>query len=163
MNSVLTQAEIDRFWSRCIKADGCWLWSGGVNSRGYGVFSVWRNGKNKSFRAHRLAYELVKGAVSDGMMICHACDTPLCVRPDHLFEGTAHDNMQDCLQKGRFRAPGTRCFGVVNGSSRLTWEKVREIRARFASGNVTKADLSRQYGITRQSIGDVIDGTTWRE
>lgn len=80
---------------------GCWLWLGTAtpNRRGvdYGRLSV----QGRSVRAHRYSYEAHKGAIQPGLNICHSCDNPLCVNPDHLFAGTHQDNADDRERKGR--------------------------------------------------------------
>jgi hypothetical protein len=76
---------------------GCWLWTACINSRGYGQIRV--NGKG--ILAHRLSYELHCGEIPNGKLVCHRCDCRICVNPDHLFIGTAKDNTQDMIAKGR--------------------------------------------------------------
>lgn len=97
----------ERFWEKVQKSDGCWLWTGAKNSRGYGVFTVMR----RAFKAHRWSYAQSKGAIAEKMDVCHTCDTPLCVRPDHLFAGTRRENMQDASRKGRLKASRRRMAG----------------------------------------------------
>lgn len=84
---------VSRFWAKVSKTDGCWLWTGGRSNDGYGNFD------NK--RPHRFSYELAFGPIPPKLNICHHCDTPLCVRPEHLFVGTQKDNIQDALAKNR--------------------------------------------------------------
>lgn len=91
----------DRFWSKVQKTDGCWEWTGSRRPKGYGVFAV--NGARRE-SAHRVAYALFIGPISAGFFVCHRCDNPRCVRPDHLFLGTQADNMRDMHAKGRHRA-----------------------------------------------------------
>lgn len=79
--------------------NGCWVWNGRVNHKGYGKAS-W-NGKEA--RVHRVIYEHFHGAVPEGMQVCHHCDNPPCCNPEHLFVGTALDNEHDKLRKGRHR------------------------------------------------------------
>ena len=76
---------------------GCWLWNGAKFENGYGAFSY----RNKTVRAHRWSYNYWVGPIPDGLLVCHRCDTPACVNPDHLFVGTQRDNLDDREQKGR--------------------------------------------------------------
>jgi hypothetical protein len=87
-----------RFWEKVEKSDGCWLWRAWVTKDGYGGFR-WTTGEN--MRAHRAAYRLLHGDVPADVVICHHCDNPLCVRPDHLYAGTATDNNRDTVRRGR--------------------------------------------------------------
>jgi len=80
---------------------GCWLWTGAANAAGYGRLYVWPEGKHQ--KAHRISYELHVGAIPDGMFVCHRCDNPSCVNPQHLFIGTRQDNVDDMNRKGRHR------------------------------------------------------------
>lgn len=91
-----TMAE--RFWVRVDRAEGaaCWHWLRAVTRDGYGYFHYGR-----ARLAHRVAYELTHGPIPEGMQVCHQCDNPGCVRPDHLFIGTAQDNADDKVRKGR--------------------------------------------------------------
>lgn len=86
-----------RFLQKVHKTDGCWLWIGALNSRGYGCFAF--NGK--TIMAHRFSYLHFKGAIPRGMYICHTCDVPACVNPEHLWPGTAVDNSKDMFSKNR--------------------------------------------------------------
>lgn len=97
---------------------GCWLWIGRQPYGRYGYFSVRGNEmqggvsvtRYKDRLAHRLAYELHRGPIPDGMYVCHTCDVPECVNPDHMFLGTQFENMRDCSKKGRdARTRATRC------------------------------------------------------
>jgi general stress protein YciG len=88
----------DRFWSLVEKTETCWLWRGPRMGRGYGRCGVW----GLPAQAYRAAFLLTYGEIAPGAFICHHCDNPPCVRPDHLFAGTHKDNMDDCRRKGRF-------------------------------------------------------------
>lgn len=87
----------DEFFSNIDKTETCWNWTKGT-SRGYGIFFA-----GKMIKAHRYSYLLHKGAIPKKMIICHKCDNPLCVNPEHLYAGTYKDNAQDRERRGRGR------------------------------------------------------------
>ena len=97
MQRPITTVE-DRFWSRVKKTSKCWEWQGTKLKTGYGVVSI----KGKNIRAHRIAYELTKGKIPQGYGVCHTCDNPSCVKPDHLWIGTHKENMEDRNKKGGY-------------------------------------------------------------
>jgi len=92
-----------RFWAKVDKSGNCWLWLGSVGKerlKDYGNFYI--NGRAE--RAHRVAWMFKNGSIPPGMVICHSCDTPRCVRLSHLFMGTQNDNLKDSVAKGRLYA-----------------------------------------------------------
>jgi hypothetical protein len=86
-----------RFWSKVIQGPECWTWRGSVSETGYGSFQY----RNRKMGAHRAAYLMHVGEIPTGMIVCHRCDNPSCVRPDHLFVGTHKDNTRDMMAKNR--------------------------------------------------------------
>jgi len=99
--------EITRFWNK-IEPDlnsGCWIWSGTISGShmSYGVFVT--APPRKRLSAHRYSWAMINGPIPKGLYVCHKCDTPTCVNPNHLFLGTPADNMADMVQKGRHKSP----------------------------------------------------------
>lgn len=96
------QEQIEHFWSLVQKTDSCWLWTGRKNRQGYGTVRYPDFlGARTVTSAHRMSFALAHGSEPEGLFLCHTCDVPLCVRPDHLFPGTAKDNTLDAIKKGR--------------------------------------------------------------
>lgn len=89
----------ERFWQKVKKSDSCWEWQGANVPKGYGI--IGKDGRNQY--AHRVSWELHTGVIPKGLLVCHHCDNPKCVRPDHLFVGTHQDNLRDMSRKGRGR------------------------------------------------------------
>lgn len=143
----------DKFWPFVEKSASCWLWSGCKGHGGYGII-----GHNGNIGAHRVSYMLHKGEIPEGIFVCHTCDTPACVNPDHLFLGTTDDNIKDAAAKGRMQH-GEECHSAI-----LTEIIVREIRKLYVPGSRTHGcpALARRFRVSTGSVQDVINGKNWR-
>jgi hypothetical protein len=93
-----------RFWEKVEQTDGCWLWRASRLRAGYGLFT---DETSALVLAHRFAYRALVGPLRDGLFVLHHCDTPACVRPDHLRLGTQAENMAEMKEKGRARNQNT--------------------------------------------------------
>lgn len=129
---------------------GCWIWMLSVNTQGYGKVHI----EGRSKRAHRASYETFVQKIPEGMNVCHTCDCPACVNPDHLFVGTMKENMNDCKSKLR------QCIGERNRNSTLTKKEVIEIRALIVAGTKQK-DIARAYGIQEPAVSKIKYGQRW--
>lgn len=149
----------DRFWARVDRSGDCWIWTGAlaVARGGYGHFY---DDDQRLRRAHRVAWEIVFGAIPDAMAVCHACDTPACVRPDHLFLGTQGANLADMRAKGRGYVPPAE-RGVQRYNARLTDAIVRWLRDEHASGRRT-VELAAEIGVSVGCAAKAIQRQTWR-
>lgn len=152
---------MDRFWEKVDKggANGCWIWTAGCVDSGYG--SAFADGKH--WKAHRLSWHLAHGPIPDGMCVLHHCDVRRCVNPDHLFLGLNEDNVRDRVEKGRSATPRPEAIGGErNSQARLTEVQVRQIWSRYASGESSQEELSREYDVSESAIELIACGRTWQ-
>lgn len=173
-----TAPETARFWAKVDTSGDCWLWTASTNSWGYGKICI----RGKTIGSHRYAYMQLVGPINDGLFVLHYCDTPSCVRPDHLFLGTAKDNMQDMKVKGRSTAgdrnpsrlspqclrrgdqhwsrlyPERVARGEQSGRSKLSEAQVLAIRARSAE---PRDQLAAEFHVGRNAIGEILSRRTW--
>lgn len=129
---------------------GCWIWLGAWNSRRYGRIAS--GGRNPRI-ASRLFYEHFVGPIPTGHFVCHKCDTPPCVNPDHLFVGTPKENAADMAAKGR-HAP---VRGTSNPNTRLTEADVLEIREWRESHRKT----AKKFGISSGQVSNIRGRLYW--
>lgn len=153
-------AVVERIRRRvAIREDGCWQWLGGKNRFGYGYIGVGSrtDGSRRLAKAHRVSYEAFVGPIPYGLFVLHRCDNRACVNPDHLFLGTQSDNMADKVNKGR----QARQLGEAHPRAIMTDTLVREARARYAAGGITKGRLATEYGVSQATMSYVINRVTW--
>jgi hypothetical protein len=141
----------ERFDEKVNRSDGCWVWTAETNRHGYGMFYT----KKSPMLAHRFSYEREFGQIPDGMDVCHICDNPACVRPSHLFAGTAKENAADSVAKGRAQK------GSRNGRAKLTEEQVLEMRAMRKSGALLY-EIADTFGVRRSHVSEIVRGIVWK-
>lgn len=152
-NTDLAKARFMHF-VRIDNASGCWMWSGyTLPRRGYGQFFF--NGKTQ--RAHRVAWLLFRGAIPPQRYVCHSCDCPQCVNPDHLWIGDAAANNADMAAKGRARLIH---YGPANGMAKLDPSRVSEIRELAAHGKSRRA-IARLFGIAKSHVDRIVHYRVW--
>ena len=156
-----------RFVETSSGVDGCWKWTGAARmSRGgkhaYGQFNY---APGNRMQAHRAAWTLFNGTIPDGMLVCHHCDNPLCVNPDHLFFGTPADNMKDMAAKGRSCRgrirPKCSMRGSRNGNAKLSREQAMEIRELRQSG-LKLRDIGIRFGVSDALVSLIARDKLWR-
>ena len=155
-----------RFWNKVSK-DGpihpvygqCWVWLSPLNHNGYGQFMI----AGEVLRPHRYSYELHIGDIPEGLGVLHHCDNPSCVRPSHLFVGTALDNQRDKVSKDR------QARGEGNARHKLTEEEVIEIRRRYKLRSNRYHDpvngqgaLAKEFHTTQANISIIVREVGWR-
>lgn len=148
----MNQRFRERFESKFKKVAGCWLWEDSFNRGGYGRFWI---GNGKTSTAHRIAYELYKGTIPDGLCVCHSCDVRNCVNPDHLWLGTTQDNTQDRSKKGRTH----RHIGN-NFCTKLSFKIAAEIRQDFKDGIYYK-DIMKKFNIGVGTAYEIKNNRRW--
>lgn len=126
----------------------CWIWKKSL-SHGYGQL-----GPGKG--AHRAAYILAKGPITNGMLVCHSCDNPPCINPEHLHAGTPADNVREACQRGRMH------YGSRSGSAKLTEDDVSTIKGMLSRG-FTLESIASKYPVTFTNIGHIRTGSTWSQ
>ena len=150
------QEILDRFTERCVPVteSGCWIWIGSLNTGGYGSIRI--AGRMKT--AHRLSWEIHNGPIPPGdhqgaTSVCHTCDEPSCVNPDHLFLGSHKQNMRDMARKKR----GFRPIGELHPRSKLTEAEVLAIRK---SPGLHK-DIAAVFNVSRTTVGRIKSDERW--
>lgn len=141
-----------------VKPSGCWEWNKGRFAGGYGKFNKRAVAHGLSHYAHRTSWILHYGAIPDGMLVCHKCDNPCCVNPQHLFLGTSKDNSKDASSKGRL-STWRRNHGASHGRAKLTYEQVLSIK----QDDRPRKDIAEEYGVSLSRISKIKLGHTWNK
>lgn len=167
------QSIEDRFWAKVDRSGECWIWTGGRAGRGYGVLTIGfkTDGSRRMVYAHRLSWQFAHGVEAGEKHVCHTCDNPPCVRPDHLFLGTRSDNMIDARNKGRAVWPIH--HGATHPTAKLSDSDVAEIRRlgkllpsgrgnwRRGEARLTQQGIAERFGVTDSLVGAIIRGEIW--
>lgn len=146
-----------RFWSK-VDRNGpipmhkpqlgqCWVWKASKQRHGYGQIGRC-NGTGKYIISSRASWILHIGSIPDGLWVCHHCDNPSCVRPDHLFLGTVLDNARDRASKGR--------SGIV--LRKLDSSTVLKIK----SSSGTHESIALEFGVPRRQVSKILNGEIYR-
>lgn len=144
------RVKLERFYAKTQPGIGdCLQWVGTLDQDGYGRIMI----NYQLWLAHRLSYELHNGPIPEGHLVRHTCDNPACVNPKHLLTGTTQDNVDDKMQRGRFK------MHERHPMAKLTWDDVHSIRQDIRSLGV----LSKVYGVTKANISSIKRNKTWRE
>lgn len=148
-----SEHDVERFWSRVLKSEECWICTLGPSSI-YSRLGV--NGQN--VLGHVFSWMITNGQVPDGMKVCHSCDNPRCVRPDHLYLGTHSENMRDMVRKKRNKPN----LGEKNHLAKLTAGDVLFIRYELAVRGRTISSLADQFHTSFQAIYNAATGKVWK-
>ncbi len=149
----------ERLRARLVPVGDCLVWTGCLQSQGYGQLRVAGRG---AVYTHRLAWELDHGPIAEGLFVCHRCDNPPCCKPHHLFLGTRSDNIRDMVSKGRshMQREPWRVQGARNPFARLKENDVKEIIRLRASG-LTLLAIAQRFGVSESTIHLIDVGKTW--
>lgn len=136
-NKLMSKSLVDQ--------DGCIIFQGSLNQDGYG--NIWAF--DKFWRTHRLAYFLYKGNIAEGLCVCHKCDKPACINPDHLWLGTHKENMQDMVLKKRT------LYGAQRPNNKIHPSLRQEIVEKYLNGK-RQTDLAKEYNCHASAIWNAI-------
>jgi hypothetical protein len=134
---------------------GCLEWTGSRKSdSGYG--HAYDPRVKRTVRVHRLVYELANGPIPKGAYVCHRCDNPSCIEPEHLWLGDASSNMEDKKEKGR--APSQK--GSEHGRAKLREEDIERVFALRGQG-LSYRKIAKEFDVTENAIRKILKGQAW--
>ena len=146
------KSAVDRFWFAVVKREsGCWLYRN--RPEVYGNIKG-DDGRNKL--AHRFSYELHVGPIPVGMFICHKCDTPGCVNPEHLYAGTHEDNNRDKVERDRYRTAA--CQADKLRRRAMDSVTAAAVKEEYESGRFSMMQLAKKYSCSQSTISCIIRG-----
>lgn len=153
--------------------DNCWEWQKGKTKFGYGKITY----RNKFTLAHRISFLTFKGEISQDYSVLHSCDNPSCINPDHLWLGTQHDNVHDCIVKCRRntatgwkhtdqtkiklknrRRPDKR--GEKHHLAKLNCDNVKEI-IHLNNGGMKQAEIAEKFNLSQSTISKIVNKKRW--
>lgn len=139
-----------------VTESGCREWIGSRFLSGYGRLKK----EGRTYRAHRMVWELVNGPVPEGMLVLHRCDNRACVHPGHLFLGTNEENMADMVAKGRASRNENKTYlrGERHHNAKLADSQVDEIRRRFERGGTSQTALAEEFGVSQTLVSQIVRG-----
>lgn len=145
----------EKFIKKIHFTDSCWLWTGFISKTGYSKFQF----KGEVMRVHRFSWFFFNGSIPDGLYVCHKCDIRNCVSPDHLFLGTAKQNSEDMVSKGRVsRKPK----GIINPMAKLSKDDVLKIRSMHENNTHSSKDLSVLFGVAKWHVNKILRREQWK-
>lgn len=174
MKLKISHKHLELFWSRVTKTSTCWLYTGPKGGKNYATFRPYGS-------VHKLSFRLHKGEIPSGMLVCHKCDNPQCVRPSHLFLGTHKRNTEDMVSKGRHgsrthperwprgnthplhRDKNLAARGVQNGNARLTELQVIAIKKMMTARSLTQHRIAEKFGVSKSTVIRIRNGVFWKE
>lgn len=179
MSLRMTEKDAERFWKKVERGrkNQCWPWKASRTPAGYGQFGV----QGRIMGAHRVAFYLEYGYWPE--VARHKCDNPVCCNPYHIIDGTQAENVQDMMERGRWRAPGFGAsqpvytpvpdrpaepvtglrprhatMGELHPQAVLSDSAIRYIREKYANDEMSQTALADKFGVTQVWIGQVCRG-----
>ena len=163
--AIYTETEVQRFWTKVQRGEGCWEWTASRTKFGYGILGIRRIARSPR-KAHRMSWEIAHGPIPGNFHVLHRCDNPPCVRPDHLYLGTNADNVRDRMERNpvihNWTTDRTR-LGSAHPRAKVTEEQVLEMRRRYTPQSQTDGSsaLAREFGLAQASVWAIISRQSW--